>query len=494
MCEPEKQEDLWVYREPSGYLDALCWRRGEMGFVADDLVGLPAGLAPERLALDWDVITEIAKRPIDAPHCSPLAGITPVVPGDARPLDPAAPAVAVWRPGRFARSGLATGADELRDIVLASVGRLVSAEPRLLVEVSGGLDSAVVAAALVEAGRGADIAGAVNFYSARRAGDEREWAHAVCDAKGLRLDAAPQDTSALCEADFAELASHANPAYGGVDAPYDRGVAARAAALGVSAVIGGQGGDAVFFQMPTAAIAADFLAAHGPAGLADPFLTDLAQWLRRSVWSILWEVRRTKRWIGVEQPLSSRFWGWRARGAAAAAPHPWLTDLEGVPPAKQIQIQALIGSQASWGRSRRAAVAKVINPLLAQPLLELGLATPSWRLVAGVRDRGLARQAFRDLLPAPVLERHSKGALNALFSQRAAAGLAFLRPHLLDGTLVEAGVLDGPAIDEALQPDALLWRAEGARLTRAALLESWVRHWQGRVPDLAATGRGAYSA
>jgi asparagine synthase (glutamine-hydrolysing) len=491
LPDPDRQDDLWVYREPSGYLDAICWRRGGLGFVADDIVSLPAQLAPERLELDWDVITEIAKRPTDAPHRSPLAGITPVVPGDLQRLDRAAAPIAVWRPSAFARTSLPTDSAQLRDAVLAAVGSLASVERRVLIEVSGGLDSAIVTAALVEAGRGQDIAGAVNFFSARPAGDERDWASAVCVAKSLALDAVPQETSALSEFDFAELASHVNPAYGGVDAPYDRGMASRAAALGVSAVFGGQGGDAVFFQMPTAAIAADFLAAYGPAGLTDPFLGDLARWLRRSVWSILGEVRRTRAWIGLEHPLSSRFWGWRARAAPPGPPHPWLADLRGVPPGKQIQIQAILGSQASWGRSRRASVAMVVNPLLAQPLLELGLATPSWRLVAGVRDRGLARQAFSGLLPSAVLQRHSKGALNALFSQRAAAGLEFLRPHLLDGALVEAGVLDHQAIEEALQPDALLWRAEGGRLTRAALLESWVRHWQGRVPDVASTGRAA---
>lgn len=70
--------------------------------------------------------------------------------------------------------------------------------------------------------------------------------------------------------------------------------------------------------------------------------------------------------------------------------------------------------------------------------------------------------------------------------QRAATSPTFLRPHLLDAVLVSSGVLDGAAVERALQPDTLIWRA--------ASLESWIRYWQTRVPDVAATGRNASKA
>ncbi len=66
-----------------------------------------------------------------------------------------------------------------------------------------------------------------------------------------------------------------------------------------------------------------------------------------------------------------------------------------------------------------------------------------------------------------------------------AASLEVLRPLLLDGVLADAGVLDRAAVDAALQPDRLMTTGEGTRLLRAAMVEGWVRRWQGYLPDLA---------
>lgn len=38
-------------------------------------------------------------------------------------------------------------------------------------------------------------------------------------------------------------------------------------------------------------------------------------------------------------------------------------------------------------------------------------------------------------------------------------------------------------MDEALDADQLIWRADGVLLMRMACLEPWVRWWQSRVPD-----------
>jgi hypothetical protein len=87
------------------------------------------------------------------------------------------------------------------------------------------------------------------------------------------------------------------------------------------------------------------------------------------------------------------------------------------------------------------------------------------------------------VLPAAVAARQSKGALTSDYTKRVAASLPFLREHLVGGVLAQAQVLDGAAMDAALNPDQLIWNGAGARLTQAALVESWVRHWQGRAPD-----------
>jgi asparagine synthase (glutamine-hydrolysing) len=207
------------------------------------------------------------------------------------------------------------------------------------------------------------------------------------------------------------------------------------------------------------------------------------------VWSVLRQARHGRDGLASAAPESAPFWGPRARQATGAPVHPWLADLPALTPAKRVQVQALMGMQAAWHRSRRGAAARIIHPLLSQPIVELALSIPVWRLLGGGRDRALARSAFTPWLPAMVAERQSKGALTSDYTKRVAASLPFLREHLVGGVLAEAGVLDAAAVDAALDPDQLIWNGAGARLSQAALIESWVRHWQTRVPDHPAARR-----
>src|SRR5687767_4609749 len=57
LIAPGPEAAPWVFRDPSGALDALTWRAGHLAAVARDIAELPGGLAPPALALDWDAIT-----------------------------------------------------------------------------------------------------------------------------------------------------------------------------------------------------------------------------------------------------------------------------------------------------------------------------------------------------------------------------------------------------------------------------------------------------
>ena len=472
-----------AFRDPSGGLGAITWRRGELVAVADDTTDLPAGFAPAEAGLAWDAIAALVADTYATGHLSPLAGYDVLPPGVLRAFAPPADRdVAVWRPSDLARRETPLTAEALRDVVVRAVEGLARPHARLLVDASGGLDSSIVCAALALGGAADRVTAAVNYHVADAAGDERRWAADVCARLGLPLVAVDRDAPPLVEADFAELARHVGPALSALDTPRDRDAEARARALGVTAIFGGQGGDAVFFQLPTAQVIADLFRSQGLRAWRHPLITAWPRWLRRSVWSVLWEASH-----GTARAPDggwSALLGPRVRAGPAVPRHPWLEDLGDLPPAKQLQIRAVVGTgHHHWGRARRSRAADIIQPLLSQPVLEACLATPTWAHVEAGRDRALARAAFADVLPAAVLDRRSKGALGSHYARRAAASLDFLRPHLLDGVLCDAGVLDRAAVDAALRPEALIWTAAGARLTRAALIESWVRYWQTQVPD-----------
>jgi asparagine synthase (glutamine-hydrolysing) len=330
------------------------------------------------------------------------------------------------------------------------------------------------------------VVAAVNQYAPQAEADERTWARAACGHAGLPLLEVEKPEARIAVEDFTGLATGVRPAVAGLDVVRDRMLVATAGELGVDAIMTGQGGDGVLFQMPSALVAADLLAEEGLKAFADPRVAELCRWLRRSAWSVWREALRPSRGPASD---ATHLWGPRARVAAAGPAHPWLDGIADLPPGKQVQLEYLTFCQAKYGRSLRSRALTLLHPLLSQPVMELCLSIPSWELVRGGRDRGLARDAFASLIPAVVAERRSKGELSTLYTRRVAASLDVLRPLLLDGVLAEAEILDRAAVDAALTPEGLIWRGDGLRLLHAAAVEAWVRHWQGRVPDLASAPR-----
>jgi asparagine synthase (glutamine-hydrolysing) len=475
---------IWAFRDPSGALDAVAWKRGELQVLASGVADLPRSLWPDRFALDWDVIADHVARPISISARSALSGIEALTPGTLHRLDDVKTCHAIWRPSQWAPQSAEVEpdlAERLVETMCGVVGALAGDHPTILCEASGGLDSSIVLAGMVASGLSGRVAGLLNYVGDRPESDEGRWAGLLADQWRLPLQVGVRELSPFDpEQDFALLAGDVRPPVSALDTWRDRDTADRLRASGATALVTGMGGDAALFQMPTALILADLWRARGVSGAGDPIVGELARWLRRSIWSIGGEALRHAR-----RPPAQRFafLGPRARGLPRAAAHPWLEDLSMVPPAKQLQIEGFAALQRTSGRNRRAMAAEVIHPLMSQPVMELCLSIPSWVQVRGGRDRGLAREAFRPLLPADVVDRRSKGALTSHFSRRVAASLDALRPHLLDGVLASAGVLDRRAMEAALDADSLLWRADGLDLIMAAAVESWVRHWQRYVPD-----------
>ena len=482
----------WILRDPSGALDVLTWRRGGLAFAASDLAGLPPGLGPRNLALDWDAITDFLRRPATIPARCGFRGLETVTPGDLHPLGGAAKdAQALWRPAACARrppppsDGLE---DELRAALETAVAGALAPFRRCLIEVSGGLDSAIVALTAERLGMAGKIAVALHFQGDRPECDERAWALPVMEALGRPAQVAALELARFGPEDFVELARGARPAINALDVGRDRETRRLCEALGVEALITGKGGDAAFFQHPTPQVLSDLVAARGVRHLLGAEARAIALRLRRSVWSVACDAwaalpYRARR----ETPLA--LWGPRTRREPAAAAHPWLEGLEDLPPAKRYQIGGLVMTQVHRGATGYGQGREVLHPLLSQPVLELTLSIPTWELQRGGRDRGLARDTFADRLPAAVVGRRSKGEMGSFYARTLAANREFLWTYLGEGCLAEAGVLDPRGLAAVLDPDALIWRAEVPGVLNAVVIEAWVRHWQTLIPDAAEASR-----
>lgn len=492
-------EDWWAFRDPSGAVEALTWPCGDYRLLASSLEGMPLGWLPHRMALDWRVIAEQLRHPVAQFARSALRDVVPIAPGDLQPLGASADAaVAIWRPRDFL-PGDELAPDpawpgRLAETVASVVATMTRPYSRVVTEASGGLDSSIVSAAVARAAPAGVAAMAVHYVGDRPEADERRWVDLLCRRYGLPLTCLPLGVGPIDpENDFAPEARDARPPFAAIDSDRDRDAADLLAATGAEALVSGKGGDAVFFQMPSPAVLADLWRAGGLRAARHPRHAEVAGWLRRSVWS-LWR----DGWRGLPPKPAGGALG-RLAGPclgppSAAAPHPWLVGLEGVPPGKRLQIEALASSQLALGPHRRGRVADLVQPLLSQPVMELCLSISTWELVRGGRDRGLAREAFGSWLPDALAYRRSKGNLTSHYARRTAASATVLRTHLLGGVLADAGLLDHAATEAALQPDSLIWRADGVDLIGVAAIESWVRYWQTRAPDVPAASRTNLSA
>jgi asparagine synthase (glutamine-hydrolysing) len=352
----------------------------------------------------------------------------------------------------------------------------VSANP--IVELSGGLDSAIVLGAL--AGGGKAPALCVNFATAYVEGDEREHARAVAE-----LWKAPLIELAAAEEEMAferleRLAQPVEPMLYGLDFILETALVSVAHSVDADAIVTGQGGDAVFFQQPTADVVTDYLRDRGLRAFFSDVAFDATRRAHGSIWRT-WRNMAADR-LGVAGSAGAGFdrslLGPSAAGAVPALPcHPWLANAASLPPAKRLQLEALSNCQIFNGPTHRAAAAQLIHPLLSQPVMERCLSIPTWQLAGGRGDRALARAAFRDLLPDSIHRRRGKGEASSYYGRAVGRNLPFLRSYLLDGALVANGLLSADALDALLDEQALMWSDRARLPVLYASFEAWARHW-----------------
>lgn len=484
LVEPNRST---VFRDPSGALDALCWRKGDATFLASDLPAAFHELLPPELDLDWSRIAAWTANSTAFAGELALTAVEAVTPGELIQSGPdGRQRQALWTPGaivRLAEARVRPSQERLRAVVEASIAAFTRHPGPILAELSGGLDSAIVAQALLRA-KGAPVGAWLNYHVRDPQGDERTYARAVAAHLGVDLTEIAHPDTALTLEDLQRLSQGARPGLNGMDVLHDQDLAARAAAMGARALVTGQGGDTVFFQMATPLILADHLRRVGLAALVSPVAFNLARWLKVSVWSV-WRVA-----LGAlagrppPPPVPPPAWltPLARELAARQTIHPWLEDLHGVGPAKRRQIAGLVHGQLFSAASARGRHAALIHPLLAQPVVEYALACPADVLTdAGRRDRAFVRSAFAERLPRQIIARRSKGHLSAYYSRLVCASLPVLRPLLLEGRLVSRGLVDLDALDAAMSEDALIWWGRCGELMDLACLEAWVRAWEARL-------------
>ncbi len=467
-----------ILRDPLGGLECVAWTRDDVTLVASQ-IPVSGPHAPTGLAIDWTRVEALVGDIALSSDEVCLTGVQAVGAGVLRSGPNARVADRLWTPADLVRRGRRRGGlttpQALAACLDGCVLALTQGREAIVAEVSGGLDSAIIAASLRAAK--APVRALSHHYWAEREGDERVYAQAVAERMGLPLTAAARgdlhyDVDALLR-----CAGGPRPPFNAQDPDYDLQVAELLRATGAEAMFTGHGGDAVLYQMPDVALAREIL--FGPR---DPrgrrrALSLLAQRMRMSVWNLAFRA------LGREARDPSGLRGPRflVRPQDLARRHPWQRDLRGVSGAKRVQIQALTNTQALNGQSLRGEVADLVHPLLAQPVVELCLAAPASQLAVGDTDRPLARAAFAGRAPSLILGRRGKGDVTAFFARSLAGSLDVLTPFLMEGRLAARGIIDPRRLAPLLDPDLIIWRDVIGEVMRVVFIEGWVRVWEDRL-------------
>lgn len=448
-----------VLRDPSGTLPCLHLNHDGVDVVfswLEDLLALLPDLPGP--AVNWaHLVAHLGGGELTGAPTA-LDGIRQVLAGELVPVGAHHErARFAWRATDHAHAkpldDVAEASAALRRTVMACARSWASCYDTLLLRLSGGIDSSILASCLSASRTRARVT-CLNYHSAGADSDERPYARLAAARAGRELVEAERDDSFRLER-VLDVARTPNPSnyLGRLVVQTDADLAS---VLGAPALFTGAGGDQLFFEFYRWWPAADYLRSRGIDRGLPGALVDAARLGKVSVWRAAGHALADRFRVRPPAAPLDRPWTlatdalWAPPRNAARLHHPAYADGAGLPIGKLMQVQQLTHHGSYYDPYQRAAAPEIVNPLLSQPLIELCLRIPTFVLARGGRPRGLVRQAFADDLPPEIVRRRSKGGLQELLATVLQRNLGFARQMLLDGELVRHGLLDRRRVESAL--------------------------------------------
>lgn len=479
----------WVVKDPTGNLP--CY------YTCIDGVYLFFSSLPDLLSLDsmdfspnWDYVTKRTVYGRRASRETALEGIRQLIGGEC--IEIRGDELSIhgwWSPTDVASHGVIEDPDyaaaALRANVISCTLGWKSVHGRVLHELSGGLDSSIVLACLSSDSPSGVTA--VTHYLPNGNSDERPYARLAAARAACDHIECSRDPSAIRFDRLLDIAPMVNPLSGGYKwlefSDLLNGLAARCNA---SAVCSGDPGDAIFGALCRSRGAVDYVRRHGVRPALIATASELAARSGITIWSILWTALKRGYASDEWQQLLERQLSFRRLITAEAkqsvsardhAQHPWYSTFPTLPPSVAQLISTLTLQWEYYDPLFPASLPlpEPIWPLLAQPVVELCLRLPSYIRNEHGYDRGLARRAFADEVPAEILGRHWKDRAAGQFEMMFPHNLSFFRELLLDGMLVKNGLLDRRRLEISLSGHPTREGASIAEITDHALTESWLR-------------------
>lgn len=457
-----------VLRDPSGSIPVYHATAGDLHLYASDADMLRLAW-PEPFFPDLDAVRHWLRFPFLRTARTGALDVAELLPGMARDVSTDRQRLRrAWCPMSLLASDCAiTSFDDatsvLRDDILRSVRLLAEGQSNVVLQLSGGLDSSIVAAALAQGG--IDYR-AITFATRSADGDERRYARQVARDLGIEL-------LELTEADV-DLSGRTS------SGPFQRPPSlvlqalrcTQLTAAGSDALLlDGGGGDNVFGSITSASPALDAFR-HG--GIADGVraIRNIAARHGCTFWTAASSALRRARRRTIGWPSDDSFLG--SSVPEAPEPHPWLESFRGSLPGSADHLRMIAGIHHFLIDPGPGDPCN-LHPLISQPVVETCLRIRSWLWFEGGRDRAVARAAFRKILPDAILDRRSKGSLQSMFVNGFTALHAELRDYLVSGRLAEEGIIDARAVAEYFDRSHAPHEMSYVRILEIASAEQWLR-------------------
>jgi asparagine synthase (glutamine-hydrolysing) len=484
LLDIDNERALRVIRDPSGAMPCLYLHHGAVTVIASDVETLwNCGLLDT--SIDWMAIARGLYSPDLKSASTALYGCRELLPGHRLSLTFSGKIVdIVWSPWNHVNPSAPEPrkvmVERLRETTKTCVARWASAFDNILLGVSGGLDSSIIAAALADQ---SVPWSAMTMATSAAEGDERRHARKLCDHLNIPLI---ERYHRLGDIDVTKTSSGHLPRPFGLifGQSQDKAKQTLAEQFGFDAFFTGQGGDNVFCYMQSATPLVDRLRTNGLSPGALRTLWDIAGLTQTSIWDVAALVPHgltTKdpryRWSSDLEVLNHDL----VAEFASSFDHPWLDAPMTALPGKAVHIAKLLRVFSTVDGFSRGSWGPLVTPLLAQPLVELCLSIPTWEWCARGVNRSPVREAFADDLPADLVNRRSKAGPVSFAFEVIEGHRTTLRDFILGGALAEKGLLNLQRLEELLDGRTLIRPPLHFDIMLVAEAEAWARHWTGKL-------------
>jgi asparagine synthase (glutamine-hydrolysing) len=489
-----------VVRDPTGGLP--CFEtsfRGVRCIFSDVQALLSLGLI--QLTINWRYVASFVAYSALQIRETGLREVAEVQPGERAVFRGTSSARdLLWSPSTIASTNRIERQQDAIEAVRSTVEQCVHAwaslHRSLVLNLSGGLDSSIVLGCLKSAPHRPRLT-CLHYYAPRSQEDEREFARLVAGKMDAELVEVELDSKETRLEELMNIRPFPKPWFYLYDLIHSPVEAALLNDRGATSVFSGAGGDGLFVQARADLAIADFLNSRGFGPGVLRVALDASRINRTSLWPTL--AAGIRRWLRCQPRAAlTDLGGTRtlvppdilaaARGDDSLF-HVWISAARDANPGLLWQILCMSVPAPFYESFGGATELERTSVLMSQPLMELCLRIPSYVWISGGKDRAVARRAFANVLPSEIVRRTQKGAIDRHNRRLLDENAAFIRETLLDGLMVNAGLLDGDKLARYMSPDTSSEGYEYNEVLRQHLCtEVWLRRWSALTTSAAPSG------